>query len=67
MKENREIVMSNAFPVPQNYTDIHEGIVELVGTARAASARSVNALMTATYWEIGRRIVDSEQAGQASR
>jgi hypothetical protein len=24
----------------------------------------VNALMTATYWEIGRRIVQSEQAGE---
>jgi hypothetical protein len=26
--------------------------------------RSVNALMTATYWEIGRRIVEFEQKGQ---
>ncbi|WP_334269387.1 DUF1016 N-terminal domain-containing protein [Edaphobacter sp. HDX4] len=50
--------------LPENYTDIHEGIVELLGTARAASVRTLNALMTATYWEIGRRIVDSEQAGQ---
>ena len=27
------------------------------------SVRSVNALMTATYWEIGRRIVESGAAG----
>ncbi|ETJ33350.1 hypothetical protein Q604_UNBC12190G0001, partial [human gut metagenome] len=27
--------------------------------------RSVNALMTATYWEIGRRIVEFEQGGEA--
>jgi predicted nuclease of restriction endonuclease-like (RecB) superfamily len=31
---------------------------------RGASARVVNTLMTATYWEIGRRIVEHEQAGQ---
>lgn len=28
-----------------------------VEAARKATARSVNSLMTATYWEIGRRIV----------
>jgi hypothetical protein len=33
-------------------------------TARAA-ARSVNAAMTATYWEIGRRVVEYEQGGKA--
>ena len=31
--------------------------------ARRASVRSVNAIMTATYWEIGRRIVEVEQRG----
>ena len=30
-----------------------------------AAARSVNAVMTATYWEIGRRIVEYEQGGKA--
>ena len=30
---------------------------------RRASARTVNAFMTATYWEIGRRIVEFEQGG----
>lgn len=29
-----------------------------------AAARSVNALMTASYWEIGRRIVEAEQKGR---
>ena len=29
------------------------------------SARVVNSLMTATYWEIGRRIVEHEQGGEA--
>ncbi|MBD3886655.1 hypothetical protein IFO70_33895 [Phormidium tenue FACHB-886] len=33
--------------------------------ARRATARSVNAIMTATYWEIGRRIVELEQRGES--
>jgi len=36
----------------------------MLEAARRASARVVNSLMTATYWEIGRRIVEREQAGQ---
>ena len=31
--------------------------------SRRLTARSVNAIMTATYWEIGRRIVEIEQKG----
>ena len=49
--------------VPAAYGDIHSGIVELLESARRAAARSVNALMTASYWEIGRRIVEFEQGG----
>jgi predicted nuclease of restriction endonuclease-like (RecB) superfamily len=56
--------MNDSALIPENYADIRTGIVELLEAARTASARSVNALLTATYWEIGRRIVDSEQAGQ---
>jgi predicted nuclease of restriction endonuclease-like (RecB) superfamily len=46
-----------------NYGDILKDIVGLLETARHASARAVNAVMTATYWEIGRRIVELEQGG----
>jgi len=46
-----------------NYADIHTQIVELLESSRRAAARSVNALMTAAYWEIGRRIVECEQEG----
>ncbi|WP_322053702.1 PDDEXK nuclease domain-containing protein [Paraburkholderia bannensis] len=38
--------------------------MELLDAARHAAARSVNALMTASYWEIGRRIVEAEQQGK---
>lgn len=44
--------------------DVRSGIVELLNAARQAAARNVNALMTASYWEIGRRIVEAEQKGK---
>jgi predicted nuclease of restriction endonuclease-like (RecB) superfamily len=47
-----------------DYGGLHGDIVALLESARRATARSVNALMTATYWEIGRRIVEFEQGGQ---
>jgi predicted nuclease of restriction endonuclease-like (RecB) superfamily len=51
-------------PIASDYADIHDNIVGLLETARRSAARSVNALMTATYWEIGRRIVKFEQGGE---
>ena len=49
---------------PAGYEAVRVGIVELLQAARAQAARSVNALMTASYWEIGRRIVEAEQKGK---
>ena len=45
------------------YDEVLGGIVELLDAARRTSVRAVNAVMTATYWEVGRRIVDGEQRG----
>ena len=42
----------------------HSRTLDLLKTARAVSARSINAVMTAPYWEIGRRIVESEMRGE---
>jgi predicted nuclease of restriction endonuclease-like (RecB) superfamily len=50
--------------LPAGYADVRSGIVELLHAARQAAARSVNAWMTASYWEIGRRIVQAEQKGK---
>ena len=47
-----------------DYSGLIGGVGELLETARRASARTVNAFMTATYWEIGRRIVEFEQGGK---
>jgi hypothetical protein len=46
------------------YQAVLTNVVELLESARRTSARAVNAVMTATYWEIGRRIVEGEQGGE---
>ena len=46
-----------------DYDDVLTGVVDLLEAARRTSARAVNAVMTAAYWEIGRRIVECEQRG----
>lgn len=47
-----------------NYSSLVDGIGELLEAAPQASARTVNAFMTATYWEVGRRLVEFEQKGR---
>lgn len=47
------------------YDSVLTGVAELLEAARRTSARATNAIMTATYWEIGRRIVEYEQKGQS--
>lgn len=51
-------------PVAADYGRLIDGIGDLLVTARSTSARAVNAVMTATYWEIGRRVVEFEQGGR---
>jgi Uncharacterized conserved protein len=45
------------------YTDVLADVVHLLEAARRTAARTVNVVMTTTYWEIGRRIVETEQKG----
>jgi predicted nuclease of restriction endonuclease-like (RecB) superfamily len=56
--------MGDSISVSDDYAGLHREIVALLEAARQAAARSVNSLMTATYWEIGRRIVEFEQGGK---
>jgi len=51
-------------PTRSDHNAVLAGVMELLDAARRASARVVNSVMTATYWEVGRRIVEHEQAGQ---
>jgi len=46
------------------YAGLVGGVSDLLEAARRASVRTVNAFMTATYWEVGRRIVEFEQRGE---
>jgi predicted nuclease of restriction endonuclease-like (RecB) superfamily len=46
------------------YKHLSSSIRLLIEKARRQTARSINAILTATYWEIGRRIVEYEQAGK---
>jgi DUF1016 N-terminal domain len=64
--------MSKAVTSPQKlvaltgYTDICGCIVEIVNAARIAAVRNVSALMTVSYWEIGRPTLEAEQKGKHS-
>ena len=46
------------------YYAIFGDVSRIVDAARRSAARSVNAVMTAAYWMIGRRIVEFEQSGE---
>ncbi len=46
------------------YETILSDVAALLESARRASVRATNAIMTATYWEIGRRIVEYEVGGR---
>jgi predicted nuclease of restriction endonuclease-like (RecB) superfamily len=50
--------------VVTGYGTLLKDMVDLLETSRRATVRLVNSIMTATYWEIGRRIVEQEQKGK---
>ena len=57
-------------PVPSageaaRYEAIFDEVSEIVEAARRSAARSVNAVMTAAYWLIGRHIAELEQEGRS--
>jgi len=49
----------------RGYGTLVTGISDLLEHARRSSARAVNGILTATYWEVGRRVVEFEQGGKA--
>lgn len=50
---------------PHGYDTLLVDISHVIEEARHAVARSVNAVITTTYWLVGRRIVEQEQQGVA--
>jgi hypothetical protein len=49
---------------PAGYPSLRDEIVSLLQTARQTASRTVNAIMTVPYWDVGRRIVEAEQKGK---
>lgn len=58
-----EKMKSVASKVPL-YSALVSDISGLLEQARRTTVRAVNGILTATYWEIGRRIVEFEQGGK---
>ena len=48
----------------RGYDSVLSDVVALLEASRRTAARSVNAVMTSTYWLIGQRIVKGEQGGR---
>ncbi|MHC5541861.1 PDDEXK nuclease domain-containing protein [Singulisphaera rosea] len=65
MAKKRTPSKSVAAQLPDaGYDAVLAEVIHLLESARQVAARSVNSIMTATYWEVGRRIVEEEQRGK---
>ena len=51
-------------PKAQNYSSLIHDLASLIEQGRKAAVRYVNTALVATYWLIGRRIVEYEQKGK---
>ncbi|MER3435850.1 MAG: DUF1016 domain-containing protein [Leptolyngbya sp. ERB_1_1] len=61
MTETPENAPSNL--TTDQYETVLAEVSAMLEAARHEAARTINTLMTATYWELGRRIVELEQQG----
>lgn len=64
MAKSRKLKVQSRTPDP-GYGTLVAGISDLLDHARHSSARAVNGILMATYWEVGRRVVEFEQGGKA--
>ena len=58
MTSKKEIVKS------KKYYSFLKDLVTFLEQSRRQAAQVINAVLTATYWEMGRRIVEFEQVGR---
>ena len=63
-KKAKKVAKKKAPASSPDYENLFADVAQVIEGARRAAVRSVNAVMTATYWLIGRRIVEAEQAGK---
>jgi len=59
---SEELIHQDGQDLP-HYDAILTDVAESIENARSSAARTVNAIMTAVYWLIGRRIVEFDQSG----
>src|SRR4051794_23786047 len=55
---------STGTEVTRRYNELLSGIVTLLEQSRHLAARSVNAVLTTTYWLGGHRLVEHDQGGE---
>ena len=56
--------MPKADDIEARYRSVFGDVSRIIDAARGSAARSVNAVMTAAYWMIGRHVVEFEQEGK---
>jgi predicted nuclease of restriction endonuclease-like (RecB) superfamily len=49
--------------ISRAYDALLLSVIDLLETGRQIAARSVNAVLTMTYWQVGQRLVEHEQGG----
>ena len=67
-KKKQQTSDSNLTPRPENGADleqIYKRVRDVLEQARSQALQAVNRAMVVAYWEIGRLIVEEEQAGKA--
>ena len=65
-RERKRLPTRTKGPAPaadDGYRDFMAGIADLLDASRRTVVRTTNSVLVATYWEIGRRIVEFEQGG----
>jgi predicted nuclease of restriction endonuclease-like (RecB) superfamily len=50
--------------VEADYTDLLARVAAVLEQGRRSAARSVNAVLAASYWQVGRHVVEHEQGGK---
>lgn len=65
MARSRKTLTTKTAPAKlAGYEGLFADVARVIEEARHSAVRTVNAVMTATYWLVGRRIVEAEQAGE---
>jgi predicted nuclease of restriction endonuclease-like (RecB) superfamily len=63
-RASRRKTAAPSTPDVEAYRNVSTAVAALLEAARRQAARAVNAILTATYWEVGRQIVEFEQQGE---